>query len=324
VTAAWRPALHFALFGASAFFAHAWMTDRLADRTPRGERAPIVLSAERVRGLESDFVRRYRALPTPSERRALVAAAVQEEMLYREALRLKLDLGDGSVHRRLLEKMRALSDGPGGSADELLREALDLGLDDDVVIRRLLVEKMRIVLEGEPHATAISDGEIHDFVERHPEDFVQPAAVTFSHVFLSAGERGERLAADAQAIAAELAPLRPGTPLAVSLSDPFPLGHELRSYSQLQLQGRFGKAFAEQIFALAPGRWSGPLTSPYGIHFVWIEEVVPERQPTVEAVRGAVLPALEQERAAEQLERGLARLRGMYEVRVEEPALPRS
>ena len=110
-----------------------------------------------MRTLSAEFAERWGSPPSAAQQRALVEQAAQEEMLFREARLLALGLGDGSVRRRLVEKMRLVSDRPGRSEDELVREAIELGLDDDVVIRRLLVEKMRLVLRQEAGGTPIAD-----------------------------------------------------------------------------------------------------------------------------------------------------------------------
>jgi hypothetical protein len=64
--------------------------------------------------------------------------------------------------------------------------------------------------------------------------------------------------------------------------------------------------------------WSGPFTSPYGLHLVWVHEELPEAMPPLHTVRQKIVSALMKERAAKQFERGLARLRNLYEVRIEE------
>ena len=145
------PLLHFVIIGAALFGGHA-LRARAAPRSVNGERAPIVISAERIRVMQADFVQRGGTTPTAEQATALIEQTIEEELLYREARALALDFGDRSVHRRLLEKMRVVSDQPGRSQEELVREARTLGLDDDAVIRRLLIEKMRLFLARDASA----------------------------------------------------------------------------------------------------------------------------------------------------------------------------
>jgi len=310
------PILHFVLIGALLFGVRA-LRARSTPEHAKVERAPIMISAARIRLMQTDFVQRWGVMPTPGQLTALIEQAVEEELLYREARALALDFEDRSVRRRLLEKMRAVSDRPARSQEELIHEARALGLDDDVVIRRLLIEKMRLVLEQDPNVPPLTDKDLQDYLERHRDGFVQPAELTFSHVFLSASAHGDHLEKDAQALLARLRAQSPDPEAAAELSDPFPLGLQIRAYSQNRVVARFGKPFAEQVFDLQPGAWSGPIASPYGLHLVWVDEKSPTRMPQLAAVRQQLAQALMAERTAAQLARGRARLRGLYEIRVE-------
>lgn len=307
-----NPVVHFAVIGAVLLAVHdRW---RPADESPAtpAARAPIVVTAERVRRLEADFADRWGAPPTAAQLRALVGQAVEEEILYREARVLALGFGDASVRRRLLEKARAVTRRPGASPEELLAEAEALGLDDDVVVRRLLATKMRLLLQQENAGGPIAEAAILEYRERHRERFVQPRTVTLTHVFLG---RGARASDDAPAALAKLA--APAPPAAEELSAPFPLGHRLLAYTENQLTSRFGRAFADRVLALEPGRWEGPLASPYGLHLVRVDEHSPARLAPLEAVRDSIRLALSKERAAQNLAEGLARLRALYEVRID-------
>lgn len=264
--------------------------------------------------MQADFSRRWGTAPTPEALSALIAQAVEDEMLYREARMLALDYEDSSVRRRLVEKMRVVSERPGRSPDALVREARVLGLDDDVVIRRLLIEKMRLLLAQDPTAAPLTETELRDYLERHRERFEQPAEVTFSHVFLSADTHGAHLAEDALTTLARVRSLSPSA--ALELSDPFLLGLRLHVYSESRVTARFGKSFAEQVFALRPGEWSSPIASPYGLHLVRVEERSAPRLPELAAVRRQVVEGVRTERAAAQLARGIARLRSLYEIRI--------
>lgn len=318
-TTLWRalrhPAVHFAAIGAVLFGLAGPLLRTAAPDPVAPARAPVVISAERLQQLQADFARRWGAPPSPLQVRALVDRAVEDELLYREARALALDFKDGSVRRRLVDKARAVARRV-ASRDELHAEALALGFDDDLVIRRLLVEKMRLVLQRGSGAAPIADAEVLDYLARHRARFLQPETVTFTHVFLDRAARRGRLAGDAADARRALAG-QPPSPLVETLSDPFPLGYALRAYTPRQLLARFGKPFADQVLAMPPGRWSAPLDSPYGLHLVWVHAHQPERLPPLDSVRATVELALLQERAERNLQAGLARLREIYGVRIE-------
>ncbi len=309
-----HPVLHFVLIGVTFFFASEFWSPAEPPRPPV-QREPILISAEQIGVMEEDFVRRWGILATPAQMSALIAQTIEEEMLYREARLLALDFQDGSVHRRLVEKMRALGDRPGRPPEELVGEARALGLDEDIVIRRLLVEKMRILLAQDPGAPALTDADLQGYLDRHRERFLQPAELTFSQLFLDEELRGASIEDAARATLAQARTL----PLAdaVALSDPFLLGLRFQAYSRPRIIARFGTAFAEQVFALEPGVWSDPIASAYGLHLVLVEETHEPHLPEVAAVRQQLLEAVGTERATQRLAQGLVRLRERYRIRVE-------
>lgn len=309
-----NPVLHFVLIGTALFAASGRWSPSEPERLAV-QREPIVISAEQIRVMEEDFVRRWGMVATPAQMSALIAQTLEEEMLYREARVLALDVQDGSVHRRLVEKMRALGDRPGRPPEELVREARALGLDEDIVIRRLLIEKMRILLAQDPSAPPLTDADLQDYLNRHRERFLQPAELTFSHLFLDEGLRGADLEDATRATLAQVRTLPPAD--AVALSDPFLLGLRFRAYSRPRITARFGTAFAEQVFALEPGVWSDPIASPYGLHLVLVEKTREPRPPELASIRQQLVEAVGTERATQRLAQGLARLRERYEIRVE-------
>jgi parvulin-like peptidyl-prolyl isomerase len=179
---------------------------------------------------------------------------------------------------------------------------------------------MRLVLQRETEEPAVRDGEILAYVERHRAELTLPATLTLSHVFFSAEARGDALEADALATLERLRSGSLSPAEGLESSDPFPLGNRLRAYSQLAVQGRFGKPFADSVFALAPEEWSGPIASPFGLHLVRIEERTPPSLPPLEVLRPTAMRALAAEQARQRLARGLARLRALYEIRIEDAA----
>jgi len=126
--------------------------------------------------------------------------------------------------------MRALSMDAKAGEEDLYREARRLELDDDLVIRRILMEKMRILLQQDPNGVKSTPGR-SNFVENHRQQFVAPARVTFSHVFFSASAQSGA-SAPAQKAKAALVQLRSRSILpeqSAELSDPFLLGHRMRA-----------------------------------------------------------------------------------------------
>lgn len=311
------PVVHFVLIGGLLFAVRtAW---RGLDGTPtsRGQRAPIVLTAQQIRQLQADFEQRWGAKPTRGQLQALIQQAVEDELLYREARLLQLDFQDPSVRLRLIQKMRALSADPRRSEEELYREAVVLGLDDDLVIKRVLRQKMRLLLQQDPHPAPLREQDIRDHIARYRGRFMRPETVTFSHVFLSARVRGEHMGEEAEALLMQLRSQATPPEAAGDLSDPWPLGWQVRAQSRNGVARYFGADFAEQIFNRQPETWAGPVASPFGLHLVWVHEKLPEHLPPLDTVWQQVAREILQERAEARLASGLQRLRNLYEIHIE-------
>jgi hypothetical protein len=279
-------------------------------------RQPIIISARQIADMRVQFEQRWRATPTAAQLDALIQQAVDDELLYREARRLRLDFQDGSVRLRLVQKMRALSD-PSQDPETLYQQALRLGLDDDVVVREILKHKMLLLMQADPHSAPISEDDILAHIRAHRERFAQPPTVTFSHVYLSATVHRTHLEQDAKMMLSRLRRKSTYTQAAIEGSDPFPLGSELNGQTRDRLARLFGSGFADNVFEAAPNTWAGPFASSYGLHLVWVSAKTTEQTPSIDAVRAQVASEITQQRAQARYADALKRLRSFYQVRIE-------
>jgi parvulin-like peptidyl-prolyl cis-trans isomerase-like protein len=285
----------------------------------RRERPPIVLSAQRLRQIQEAFVQQYGEPPSRAQLEGLVQQAVDEELLDREARWLALDLGDRGIRQRLVAKMRAVSRDQSLGEAELYRQALDLGLDDDVAVRQHLREKMRLLLQADPAERPPTDAELAACLERHRERFLQPTAVDFTHVFVRAAVDPDTLAERAAEMAERLREEHLSPEEGAELSDSFPLATHWEGLDRNAIARHFGDEFAGAVLALPPGAWSAPIASPFGLHLVWVHARHSERTPPVDSIRGQLVQLVVEERAAARLAAGLDRLRHLYQIRIEWP-----
>jgi hypothetical protein len=109
---------------------------------------------------------------------------------------------------------------------------------------------------------------------------------------------------------------------AARLGDYTLLDRDYARSDEQTLSTLFGGQFAQQVFALEPGRWLGPVPSAYGFHLVRVNErESPVLRPFGE-VRTQVLEdwhRAQQTRADEQFFAGLLK---KYEVVVDETVRP--
>ncbi|MBM4266584.1 MAG: peptidyl-prolyl cis-trans isomerase [Deltaproteobacteria bacterium] len=309
------PGLRFVVLGAALLAAKHLLLPDL------GARRPLVLTQGRMAQLQAAFQRSTGRLPGPADERVLLDRAIDDEVLYREAISLGLDQNDTSIAFRLTEKMRFLEEGPESDDpidDELDRRARRLGLhENDAIVRRIAVQKMRLLLARGADGSPPAEAELRAHYERHRDEYGQAARVGFWHVFLgsAAGHDAEREAATLL----ERLRRRTTPPTRIRLGRPFPLGTHVPPQSARELESFFGEEFARSIWTLEAARWQGPLRSAHGLHLVWIDEKRASQVASFDAVRSRVVAELEAERRDSHLREGLASLRDRYVVRVEEP-----
>ena len=159
------PLVHFLLIGASLFVLSAWRGERI-----RGGRERIVVTADQVAQVRDAAELLKGRAPTDEELAALIEPTIRDEVLYREALALKLDVNDDEVRRRLVDKMSYLTQDTADPAPS-------------------------------------SDAELRRFYDESPARFETPELATFDQVFFSPAERGDSVDAVAKA---GLAALRSG------------------------------------------------------------------------------------------------------------------
>lgn len=158
--------------------------------------------------------------------------------------------------------------------EALVREAQAYGLaDGDTVVRRRLAQKMRELIEDRVDITAPDDGTLKAWFAQNSANFDAPQLRTFQHIYFA----GDAPQNNAARIAAKIAPKIVDAQKALkdgrnwqALGDAF---IEKRVYSDIALDETaqiFGRAFAEKLFALPQGQWSGPVRSAFGQHLVQI------------------------------------------------------
>jgi hypothetical protein len=316
------PALHFTALGAALFGIDTLVfpPEPVAQRS--AVRPSIVITAGQIEELRADFARQTGAPPAPAEEAALIDEAIDNELLYQEALARGLDRGDRSIRYRLIEKMHFLKQDtdldPDLNDDALYREALEIGLDrDDAVIRRILTKKMRLLAGRWAAAGDASEEEVQQYFEAHRDRYRQPKRVSLSHVFLRRDRPRNAANVDAGRLLGEIQSAALGADGAIDRGDAFALGHHFRSKSQRDLEKTFGPDFAAAVIAASPGGWIGPVPSPYGEHLVWITDVEPEGVADFASVRKQVEQSLRTERREAGFRQALEQLRLRYEVHVE-------
>ena len=234
-----------------------------------------------VSHLASGFARTWQRPPTDAELKGLVDDYVKEEIATREATAMGLDRDDTIIRRRLRQKMEFLVD-----------EAVD--------------------------ATPPTDAEIRAWLEKHPGAFHPEPQVALRQVYVSVRRGGASAPVEAQRLLARLRAAGPDARID-ALGDASMLPRELPLGPLSEVTRAFGTEFAARIDAIEPGRWTGPVESPYGLHLVLVSERVAAAPPALADVRPLVERELLAERRRTQLQALYERLLQKYTVTIEMP-----
>jgi len=237
---------------------------------------------------------------------AQVAAATREEALLSVARAQGWDRTDPVVSRQLVADLRAT--GVTGDDDALLAQARSLGLDrTDPVIRARLADRARRALA----ARIVPDtATLLAWRDAHPDTFRRPDRVRFAQAFLATGASPARVAA----LRAALPGVDPDHALA--LGDPL---LEARPVATLGLD-RTARWLGPDVAAAlrtAPVRtWVGPVTSPHGLHWLYVLERTPGAVPPLSAIRAEVEADWRHAIATDRLRARIDHLVAAYDVRV--------
>ena len=275
-----EPLAHFVLLGALIFLLNALFGDAPPERTER----TIVLDESDVSRLAEQYRRTWMRPPTPTELGGLLAEAVREEILYREALALGLDQDDPIVRRRLRQKMEFLN------AD--------------------------LLADVEP-----TDAELAGFLAADAERFRRPARYSLAQVFIDPTRHPDPAAYATTLLALLNATAASGAALdPAEIGDPTLLPEGLDLASPRDIAETFGRDFADAVPELEPGAWRGPLRSGYGLHLVRIAQVEPGGLPPLAEIREQVIGEWQHARRQQAEERFYEALRERWTVEIKHPA----
>jgi len=202
------------------------------------------------------------------------------------------------------------------------REAMAMGLDrDDIVIKRRLRQKLEFLLVDEAATTPPTDAELQAWLDKHPDSFRVEPTLAFRQVLLRPESRGASMTADATKL---LARLRAAGPEVAThdLGDASMLPAETPLQPLREVANSFGQDFADALMKIAPGQWSGPVESSFGLHLVLVRERTDGAAADLATVRPLVEREVLAERRKAEMQALYERLLAKYSVSIESPKLP--
>jgi hypothetical protein len=239
----------------------------------------IIVSQGQQRHLVTAFSRTWNRPPTPQEFAGIVQDWIREEIAYREGLEMGLDGNDTIIRRRLRQKLELL-------AEDIVSFAPPTSKD------------------------------LEDYRAANESDYTLEPTYTLRQVYFSSDLRGEEARRDAEQ-ALVLLDTDAGMVDFSQLGDPISLPGRVVSERASAIDGLFGQSFTAALSDIAPGKWSGPVPSGFGIHLVFIEDFQPGRILTLEEAEQEIRRDWENTRRIETIDQLYDRLAEQYTITIE-------
>ena len=87
----------------------------------------------------------------------------------------------------------------------------------------------------------------------------------------------------------------------------------------IEIQKQFGSGFTQSLAELTPNEWHGPVLSGYGVHLVYVQDVIQPPPPTLADVRERVMQDWKTAKSEELNRQFYDSLREQYTVIIEQP-----
>lgn len=275
----------------------------------------IVFSDWEVATLLADYYRETGLQPSANDKSALLNKLADEEMLFREAMAKRLYVMDSAIAERLANKMEFL-DSKGELEDKRAKilRAVELGLHtDDVVVRRILVQKMKLVTALQAGANDVAEAELERWYAANAERFRLPESVELTQLFFGRGEEAE---ANARSAAQDLIAGKRGEAEVRPETRPLASPKHMASADERTLTKHFGANLATIAMNAKVGEWVGPVASSYGFHVLRVSERKAASLPDLDVVRRSAAAAIRGEQRDAAVEAKLIELRKIYSVRI--------
>ena len=155
----------------------------------------------------------------------------------------------------------------------LVKEEIELGLDNDARIHDMLAQKMRHVLSGD--IIQPSPAELEGFYNSNSEFYRVPATVSVDELIL---DTRNEIPSEIQTLISQGVNSEEILAIALGTSAPLP------NANHLDLSNIFAPEFADAVFQSQGNEWVGPFSSNRGQHFLKVTERSEERTPPMNEI----------------------------------------
>lgn len=278
--------------------------------TPKTTIGPI--SEQRVQSLNDQWLASVGRSPSPEQKKSLIENELERDLLFQRALDEGLHHRDGVVYQRLLRNMDFLELADDQSDKVLYRQAIRMRLHlGDEVIKRRLIQRMQQRLLAANRPLPPNEAAVLRAFNDRQADLRKPALYSIQHIYFPRDRREDGLAfeslVDWTTLDANQA-LQYGFPFLsgyrfVDLT----LAQLARQFGTQFVEQLRADSMTQHA-------WTGPLESAFGTHYVWLDNFQPERDATLSEVRQSLINDLQKQANIAALKTAIEQLRTSYEM----------
>lgn len=267
--------LHFLLLGGLLFFLY----ERV--KPSESSKDTIVLDDESVRRVVSLFEKEWARKPTAEELKGLLERQLQQEIFYRQAIRMNLD-------------------------------------HNDEIIKRRLEQKLRFITSDLANLQQPNEDSLKAYYATRMSRYAIPPRLSFIHIYFSPENRKDPQA-DAQALLRVIAQGQYANNMddLLQQGDPFPYLQRVEQITVDDVSRQMGRGFAEALLSMPVNAWRGPVMSGFGAHLVYVERSVPAGEPLWADIRQEVIRDYQYDFSQRINEQVYLDFRKQYDIRLD-------
>lgn len=248
-----EPLVHFLLLGMCIFL----LNSLFNSSSQRPDSIDIVVDDNDIDRLVTQYKQVWNEEPSPATIKKLIDQYVHSEVMYREALALKLD-------------------------------------HNDEIIKRRLKQKYEFLIKDMITTNQVSDEDLQAYYADHSSDFSTEKSYSFYQFYFSPDKRTNPLSDASEFIQSHRLTSKSVIPN-LPPADLSHLKQHYTQLSIQQIRQEFGQDFADAFQDINAASWYGPISSGFGIHVLYIVDVQLSRIEDFDQVKDQVLEAFEKD-----------------------------